>query len=515
MSKWALISLSCKQHIESFARTLVQEFNYRLLSTGGTAKVLENAGLEVTHIAQHTDFPELFQGRLKTLHPKIHGGILADRQCPTHLKQAMAQHIELIDLVAVNLYNFQSTIDNPQSSFKQAIENIDIGGCTLLRAGAKNHENVWVVSDQADYQEVLEALRQQGRCLPLRRRLAEKAFCQTAHYDLAISQWLATEREKKTSKHPTKFPQQISLTLQRTQILRYGENPHQAAALYGPFHEHFQQLSGKELSYNNLLDLSAAAELVQEFKNPSIAIIKHRNPCAVASAQNLSSAFQAALATDPQAAYGGVVSCNGPINAQLAKELSARFFEIIVAPSFEPPALSLLSKKKSTRLIRIKTTDNLKPSRQIRSILGAWLLQDADTSEDPSDSFEVVSQRPCSEEQYRALLFAWRVVKHINSNAIVFTKEARTLGIGAGQMSRIDSVKLAAWKAKKAHLNLKGSVLASDAFFPFPDSVIAAAAAGAVAIIQPGGSLRDEAVIEAANAEGLSMVFTGKRHFRH
>ena len=505
----ALISLSDKTGLLPFARALAEEFGVEILSTGGTAKALREAAVPVTEVADYTGFPEIFTGRVKTLHPRVHGGLLHLRDDPEHQRQAQQNNIAPIDLLVVNLYPFRETISRPGVTLEEAIENIDIGGPAMLRSAAKNHRSVTVVTDPADYDAVLASLREnQGdTTLKLREHLAVKTFLATSSYDGAIADYLNREQETGAT---------YDLSLPLVTKLRYGENSHQEASLYGNFEDYFQKLHGKELSFNNILDISAAAQLIGEFEEATVAILKHTNPCGVGSDPDLREAWDKAFATDKQAPFGGIIICNRPLTEALARDVSEIFSEVIIAPDFEPDARALLQRKKNLRLIR-----QLRPAGQggaqhdVRSVVGGVLVQDRDAALLGPDGYRVVTKRPPTEDELRALLFGWRTVKHIKSNAIVFTGTDRTLGVGAGQMSRVDSARIAAWKAQDAGLSLAGSIVASDAFFPFPDGLLAAADAGATAAIQPGGSVRDEVVIAAADARGLAMVFTGLRHFRH
>ena len=503
----ALLSLSDKTGLEPFARALVEEFGVELLSTGGTAKGLRDAGLPVMEVADFTGFPEMLGGRVKTLHPKVHGGLLYLRDDPTHEEQAREHGIRPIDLLVVNLYPFRETIAQPDVTLEEAIEQIDIGGPAMLRSAAKNHRSVTVVADPADYDAVLAAMREHGgeTTLSLREHLAVKVFQTTSAYDGAIADFL--NREGATGST-------YDLSLPLVSKLRYGENAHQEASLYGRFDEYFQKLHGKELSFNNILDISAAAELIGEFEEPTVAILKHTNPCGVSSDPDLREAWDKAFATDRQAPFGGIIILNRPLTEPVARDLSEIFSEVIIAPDFDPDARAVLQRKKNLRLMR-QLQPAEKTGHNVRSVVGGVLVQDRDGKLFGDEGFQVVTKRQPSEEEWRALQFGWRVVKHIKSNAIVFTGTNRTLGIGAGQMSRVDSARIAVWKAKDAGLDLKGSIVASDAFFPFPDGLVAAAEAGATAAIQPGGSVRDAEVIAAADERGVAMVFTGMRHFRH
>lgn len=522
--KRALISVSDKTGIVEFCRFLTS-IGIEILSTGGTAKALSDAGIPSREISDYTQFPEMMDGRLKTLHPKVHGGLLYKRNSSKHLEEAKKAGIEPIDLVVVNLYPFAETIQKPGCKLEEAIEQIDIGGPTMLRSAAKNTESVTVIVDPADYARVQAELVQNGvTSLSLRREFATKVFWHTSHYDFLIASYLSNQstesiKESSSEKSESIFGNSIGgILLKKAQSLRYGENPHQKAALYGDFLNHFKQLHGKELSYNNILDISSAAGLITEFSEPTVAILKHTNPCGVASARTLLEAWEMAYATDTQAPFGGIIAINRSLDLELAEAISEIFSEVIIAPLFNPDAFELLKKKKNLRLIE-STWFPAKVQMEYRSVAGSGLLvQESDLDSDTSTDWKVVTQKAPTPNQMKALQFAWRVVKHVKSNAIVYASadpNPRTLGIGAGQMSRVDASKLAIWKANEAGLSLENSSLASDAFFPFADGVEAAAEAGAKAIIQPGGSLRDNEVIEAANRLGLAMVFTGKRHFKH
>ena len=512
----ALISVSDKTGLVEFAGEL-HRLGVEIISTGGTARTLKEAGVPVIEISEFTGFPEMLDGRVKTLHPKVHGGLLCVRGNAEHEKQAAARGIKPIDLVVVNPYPFEKTVAKPDVTLHEVIENIDVGGPSMLRSAAKNHGSVTVVVDPADYPAVLREMgaHSGGTSETFRARLAVKVFETTSRYDGAIATFLGKERGGAPS---SGLPEMFTLSLKKAQDLRYGENPHQKAALYGDFGKHFQRLHGKELSYNNILDLTAAAELVAEFDNPTVAIIKHTNPCGVGSAPTLKEAWDLAYETDKQAPFGGIIAVNRPLDAAIAGAIAEIFSEVIVAPEFRPEALWILQKKKNLRLLR--NFGVLGPPLAIRSVIGGLLVQNRDTRLVSSADIKVVTKREPTQAERHALLFGWRVVKHVKSNAIVFASadengHSRTLGIGAGQMSRVDSSKIAVWKAKEAGLDLKGSVVASDAVFPFPDGIIAAANAGATAAIQPGGSVRDAEVIAAADARNMAMVFTGIRHFRH
>jgi phosphoribosylaminoimidazolecarboxamide formyltransferase / IMP cyclohydrolase len=502
----ALISVSNKTGIAAFARALERQ-GVDIISTGGTADLLRKEKIPVRDISSFTAFPEVLEGRVKTLHPRVHGGLLYKRGNEKHETEARECGFEPIDMVVVNLYPFEATIAKPDVTLPEAIENIDIGGPSMIRSAAKNYESVTVVVDPGDYDAVLENIRDNNgeTTLKLRERLAIKAFIRTAEYDRAIGNFLNREQTTDAS---------FSLSLPLVTRLRYGENPHQTAALYGDFDNCFEKLHGKELSFNNILDISAATNLIGEFEEPTVAILKHTNPCGVGSDADLHKAWNKAFATDKQAPFGGIIICNRPLTEALAKVISEIFSEVIIAPDFEPEARSVLQKKKNLRLIRLVTSaTDARPAVDVRSVCGGVLVQDADVSEEITR--KIVTKRRPTKTELRAMLFGWRVVKHVKSNAIVYAKTDRTLGIGAGQMSRIDASRIAIWKAKEAGLLLKGSAVASDAFFPFPDGLIAAAESGATCAIQPGGSVRDAEVIAAANERNMAMIFTGVRHFRH
>ena len=507
----ALISVSDKAGLEDFAKGL-NKHNIEILSTGGTAKFIAELGIPVTEVSDFTGFPELFDGRVKTLHPKIHGGLLHRRDIDEHVEQAKKNGILPIDLVVVNLYPFEETVAKEGVTRDEAIEQIDIGGPSMLRSAAKNHSAVTVVVDPDDYQVVLDELDEhEGKTtLKNRERLAIKVFQRTAAYDAAIASHLNNIQETESS---------FSISLPLSQELRYGENPHQEASLFGNFADYFKQLQGKGLSYTNVIDIGGAAELILEFRRPAVAILKHTNPCGVgADESDLRAAWEKAFETDRQAPFGGVIVCNRPLGIGLARVISEIFTDVIIAPEFETDARALLHKKKNLRLIQMheafkETLDD----PIIRSAPGGLLVMDHDKKALGLDDIEqkVVTQRPPTAEEIEAMRFGWRVVKHVKSNAIVFASSDRTLAIGAGQMSRVDSCRLATWKAEQAGLSLKGSVVASDAMFPFHDGLTIALQAGATAAIQPGGSIRDEEVIKAANEHDAAMVFTGHRHFLH
>ena len=507
----ALISVSDKSGLDSLAKGL-HEHDVEILSTGGTAKFIADLGIPVVEVSDFTGFPELFDGRVKTLHPKVHGGLLHRRDIKEHVEQANENDILPIDLVVVNLYPFEETVAKEGVTRAEAIEQIDIGGPSMLRSAAKNHDAVTVVVDPADYEVVLSELEEHegNTTLKTRERLAIKVFQRTAAYDAAIASHLNEVQETEGS---------FSVSLPLAQELRYGENPHQESSLCGNFGDYFKQLQGKGLSYTNVLDIGAAAELILEFRRPAVAILKHTNPCGVGADENeLRLAWEKAFETDRQAPFGGVIVCNRPLDIGLARVISEIFTDVIIAPEFESDARALLQKKKNLRLIQMHEAfrDTL-TDPVIQSAPGGLLVMDHDSKALGLDNIEqkVVTQRPPTAEEIEAMRFGWRIVKHVKSNAIVFTTSDRTLGIGAGQMSRVDSCRLATWKAEQAGLSLKGSVVASDAMFPFPDGLVNALDAGATAAIQPGGSIRDEDVIKAANEHEAAMVFTGHRHFLH
>ncbi|WP_436643877.1 bifunctional phosphoribosylaminoimidazolecarboxamide formyltransferase/IMP cyclohydrolase [Microbaculum sp. FT89] len=523
----ALISVSDKTGIVDFAKALADN-GVELLSTGGTARALKEAGLAVTDVASVTGFPEMLDGRVKTLHPKVHGGLLADRSKPEHVA-ALSQHgIPEIDLLAINLYPFEETLLRG-AGFEACIENIDIGGPAMIRAAAKNHGSVTVLVDPADYAGVLEELGTGGVSAGTRQRLAAKAFARTAAYDAAISRWF-------TDAVGDGEPTWVSFGGTLGESLRYGENPHQRAGFYrtpesrpGPARPGVataRQLQGKALSYNNINDTDAAFELVAEFDPndaAAVAIIKHANPCGVATGASLREAYELALRCDPVSAFGGIVAINQTLDAEAAEKIVEIFTEVIVAPAASPAAIEIVAAKKNLRLLVTGgLPDPAAPGLTVRSVAGGLLVQSRDNGRLGATDLRVVTRRAPSEQELHDLLFAWRVAKHVKSNAIVYARDGATAGIGAGQMSRIDSARIAAHKSEEAAKAAgiarplaEGSVVASDAFFPFPDGLLAAAAAGATAVIQPGGSMRDEDVIAAADEKGLAMVFTGMRHFRH
>jgi phosphoribosylaminoimidazolecarboxamide formyltransferase/IMP cyclohydrolase len=518
----ALISVSDKQGIVEFARELAR-LDVELVSTGGTASLLRDNKIPVKDVSELTGFPEMMDGRVKTLHPKIHGGILALRDNPEHLAKLTEHGIAPIDLVVVNLYPFEATVARG-AAFEEIVENIDIGGPSMVRAAAKNHQHVGVIVDPADYQPVLSELKSNngGLSPETRFRLFCKAFQHTAAYDGAISNYFASlDKEKQAQR----WSNVVNIQVAKIQDMRYGENPHQSAAFYktsgdsGPSIATAKQFQGKELSFNNILDADAALGTVLEFSDTATVAIKHNNPCGVAlSKQSLADSFRKAKACDPVSIFGGVIAFNRPVDEETAKELKEIFLEIVIAPSFTPEAKAVLASAKRLLNIRLLEVDMKEPQRggyDVRRVRSGMLLQDWDTGTVDVRACEVRTKRKPTEAEYQALDFAWRVCRHVKSNTIVFASPDQVLGVGAGQMSRIDSTKIAVMRAGEHGLDLKGSAVASDAFYPFRDGLDAAANAGAKAVIQPGGSIKDEEVIAAANEHGVAMVFTGMRHFRH
>lgn len=518
----ALISVYDKAGVVEFARVLAQ-LGIEIVSTGGTARLLREAGIPVRDVAELTGWPEMLGGRVKTLHPKVHGGILFQRGKSGDRAETAKHGIVPIDLVVVNLYPFSATAAKPGVTAEELIENIDIGGPAMVRSAAKNFQSVGVVTDHADYASIGAELRE-ARELSLATRLvlARKAYARTSRYDGEI----ATELERLGANGNVaihgleKLPERIHIALERRQPMRYGENPHQSAALYVPAGHPAaglagaHQLQGKELSYNNLVDLDAARSLVSEFRRPGVAIIKHNNPCGAAEQGSLREAYLKALECDPVSAFGGVLAFNRALDAATAEEVAKLFVECVVAPGYEPAALEKLAAKKNLRLLEMPREDSPR-ELELKRISGGVLVQEPDAHELNETELKVATERAPSDAERRALLFAWKVCKHVKSNAIVFAREGQTVGVGAGQMSRVDSVKIAVIKAGTAGIPLAGCVAASDAFFPFPDGVEEAGKAGATAVIQPGGSVRDSDVVAAANKLGMAMVFTGVRHFRH
>jgi phosphoribosylaminoimidazolecarboxamide formyltransferase/IMP cyclohydrolase len=488
-----------------------------LISTGGTAKLLRDSGVKVKDISDLTGFPEMLDGRVKTLHPKVHGGILHRRENPVH-RSAVAEHgIEPIDMVVVNLYAFEKTAARPGVAFEELVENIDIGGPSMIRSAAKNFQDVAVVTSPSDYDALAQEMAHSAGEVSssTKWRLAQKAFATTAAYDSAIASTL--ERVNSNGHFELRpaegFPSTLRLSFQKVMDLRYGENPHQKAAMYadtsGTGVANGRQLQGKELSYNNIIDLQAAWDLAQEFEEPVVAIIKHTNPCGTATGKSLLEAYKKALECDPVSAFGGVIGVNRVIDSSAAEEMAKLFLEVIAAPGFDDAAREKFASKKNLRLVQVVPSDQ---KWVLKNVSGGMLVQDADIRPLTEADLKVVTKRPPTGEEKRALLFGWKVCKHVKSNAILYVRDGQTVGVGAGQMSRVDSCKIGAMKAQ---LPLKGTVVASDAFFPFPDGVEEIAKAGATAIIQPGGSVRDQEVIEAADRHGMAMLLTGVRHFRH
>ncbi len=505
----ALISVSNKDGIVEFAKGL-SELGVEITSTGGTAKTLTDAGLKVTKVEEITDFPEIMDGRVKTLHPKIHAGLLGRLDNGKDVAQMKELSLDSIDLLVVNLYPFEETLKKG-STHDELIEKIDIGGPAMLRAAAKNYKWTAPVVNPKKYDKILDELKNNDSKLSedYRRSLAEETFSHTAYYDSVISGYF---REHNKNENPEK----ITFPAVLESKLRYGENPHQNSRLYGNFGDVFEKLHGKELSHNNIIDIDAAAKLILEFEEPTVAIIKHTNPCGVGTADNLSEAYEKAFATDTMSPFGGIIAVNRTIDEQTAETIHKLFTEVIIAPEFKDEALEILTKKKNRRLVAAefaKLRESIK--YDLKSVSGGFLMQDSDNILYDEEKLKVATKRQPSEKEMKSLLFGWKIVKHVKSNAIVYNTNDRTLGIGAGQMSRVDSARIAVEKAKQMGLSLEGSTIASDAFFPFPDGPLQAIEAGATAIIQPGGSVRDEEVIAAVDEKGAAMVFTGMRHFKH
>jgi phosphoribosylaminoimidazolecarboxamide formyltransferase / IMP cyclohydrolase len=512
----AILSVTDKTGLVDFAKQL-SKMGVELISTGGTAKLLRDSGIAVKDISDLTGFPEMLDGRVKTLHPKVHGGILHRRENAAH-RTAVAEHgIQPIDMVVVNLYAFEKTAAKSGVHFDELIENIDIGGPSMIRSAAKNFQDVAVVTSASDYAALAEEMSKSGGALSdaTKWRLAQKAFATTAAYDSAIASTL--ERVHPNGNFELKsgagFPQTLRMSFQKVMDLRYGENPHQKAAMYSDGSAkgvaNGKQLQGKELSFNNIVDMQAAWDLAQEFDEPVVAIIKHTNPCGTAVGKTLLEAYNKALECDPVSAFGGVIGVNRVIDGDAAEEMAKLFLEVIAAPGFDDTAKAKFAAKKNLRLVEVAASDQ---KWALKNVSGGMLVQDADIRPLTEADLKVVTKRPPTPEEKRALLFGWKVCKHVKSNAILYVRDGQTVGVGAGQMSRVDSCKIGAMKAQ---LPLKGTVAASDAFFPFPDGVEEIAKAGATAIIQPGGSVRDREVIEAADRHGMAMIFTGVRHFRH
>jgi len=507
MIKRALISVSDKNGIVDFAKRLSSK-GVEILSTGGTAKLLRDNKINAKDVSDITEFPEMMDGRVKTLHPKIHGGLLAVRDNPEHMKAAEENSVRMIDMVVVNLYPFEETIKKEGVELAEAIENIDIGGPSMLRSAAKNFKSVTVVTDPSDYEKVLAEFEKDGDTSEdTRRYLAEKVFAQTAYYDSLIANYLSGGKTR-------------HVVVEKMQDLRYGENPHQKAGFYKDYGAQSQaclpkcaeKIQGKEMSYNNIMDADAALSLVREYSKPCVAFIKHGNPCGVAVSEDLSEAFKNAFDGDPKSAFGGIIAINRPCTKEIAETLTSKFFEIVLAPDFGSEALKIFESKKNLRVLKMGELQPEKTGETYRKVSGGLLIQDLDTKVITSKDLKVVTKKQPTDDQIRDLLFSWRVCKHVKSNAIVLAKNRMAVGVGAGQMSRIDSLEIALHKANGRE---KEAVLASDAFFPFGDSIDAAAAAGITAIIQPGGSIKDDEVIAAADKHGIAMVFTGARAFLH
>ncbi|WP_077324462.1 bifunctional phosphoribosylaminoimidazolecarboxamide formyltransferase/IMP cyclohydrolase [Virgibacillus siamensis] len=507
MKKRALISVSNKENVADFAKGLAA-LDYEILSTGGTLKALQNAGVEAKAVEEITRFPEILDGRVKTLHPMIHGGLLAKRDNESHMEQLKEHGIHPIDIVVVNLYPFKQTLEQPGVTESDIIENIDIGGPTMVRAAAKSFADVSIIVDPEDYDSVLTCLKTDKLDLAERKRLAAKAFRHTAQYDALIANYFTDEE----------FPENYTVTYEKKQTLRYGENPHQSAAFYKNAQDTAnslalaKQLHGKELSYNNIQDANAALEIIADYTEPAAVAVKHMNPCGIGVADNLSQAFARAYESDSTSIFGGIVACNRLVDAETAEQLSGIFLEIVIAPEFSEEAMTILTKKKNIRLLELEMTSSESGYHKLTTVKGGVLIQSNDVGELNEDELTIPTDKKPSEEEMADLLFAWKAVKHVKSNAIVLAGGKQTIGVGAGQMNRVGAAKIA---IEQAGEKAKGSVLASDAFFPMPDTVETAAKAGVTAIIQPGGSKRDQDSIDMCNKYGISMVFTGMRHFKH
>jgi phosphoribosylaminoimidazolecarboxamide formyltransferase/IMP cyclohydrolase len=509
----ALVSVSDKTGIVEFARKL-QQWNVEIISTGGTLKTLVDAGVRAISISEVTGFPEILDGRVKTLHPNVHGGLLAVDDNPMHMQQLAEHQIAPIDMVIANLYPFEQTVTRTTVSLDDAIEQIDIGGPTMLRSAAKNFKYKTVVVNPQHYETVIDEMSRNNGAISEETRfmLAKEVFIHTSHYDTVIARYLTSMNGTASS---TSLPEVFSISLRKTEDLRYGENPHQKAALYGDFNTVFQKLHGKELSYNNIVDIQAAASLAGEFTEPTVAIIKHTNPCGVGSGTTLSEAYNKAFATDTKSAFGGIVAVNRPLTLDTAQLIDKVFTEVIIAPEYEAGVLDFLTKKKDRRLIRQMISLRSLNQFVVKDVAGGILVQTSDDLNLVPEQLKVVTQRQPTAAERNSMMFAWSVAKHVKSNAIVYAKEDRTIGVGAGQMSRFDSARIAVKKAHEMGLDLKGTAVASDAFFPFADGLLEAVNAGATAVIEPGGSVRDEEVIKAANDNNIAMIFTGIRHFKH
>jgi len=510
MKKRALISVSNKENIVDFAKGLTN-LDYEVISTGGTLRTLKEAGVDAVAIDEVTGFPEIMDGRVKTLHPSVHGGLLAKRSNPDHMNQLEENSIQTIDLVVVNLYPFKQTLEKVGVSEEEIIENIDIGGPTMLRSAAKNFADVAVVVDPSDYDQVLEALKTNRLDAQLRKRLAAKVFRHTANYDALIAEYFSEETGEK-------FPENFTVTYEKVQSLRYGENPHQEAAFYkhplakGMSLATAKQLHGKELSYNNIQDGNAAVEILSDYKEPAAVAVKHMNPCGIGIADNLFEAYGRCYAADPVSIFGGIVAVNREIDSKTAEKLSEIFLEIVIAPGFSREAMEILTRKKNIRLLEMDMSEDGSQNLKLATVNGGVLVQTADKGEVTEDELTIATKRKPTEKEMADLLFAWKAVKHVKSNAIVLAKDNQTIGVGAGQMNRVGSAKIA---IEQAGEKAKNSVMASDAFFPMPDTVEEAVKAGVTAIIQPGGSKRDQDSIDVCDEHGITMVYTGMRHFKH
>lgn len=509
--KRALVSVSDKTNLIEFVSGL-KELGYEIISTGGTKKALDNAGLDTIGISEVTGFPEIMDGRVKTLHPKVHGALLCVRDNPEHVRQIQELGIDYIDLVCVNLYPFKQTVQKPGVTHEEIIENIDIGGPSMLRSASKNYRYIPVIVDPNDYDAVLKELREMGETCPVTREfLAAKVFRHTAAYDAMIADYL-------TNKTGEKYPEKLTITFDKVQDLRYGENPHQSAAFYKGMKPSYslanaKQLHGKELSYNNIQDGNAAIEILKDFEGQCAVVgLKHMNPCGVGIGATLEEAWDKAYDADPISIFGGIVAMNEPVNAAVAEKLANIFLEIIIAPYFEPAAFEILSKKKNIRLMELDTTLEVTTKYKYTNVNDGLLVQDIDDHKLEEEDLRCVTNRKPTEEEMKQLLFAWKVVKHVKSNAIVLVKDNMTIGVGAGQMNRVGAAKIA---IEQAGEKAKGSVMSSDAFFPMPDTVEEAVKAGVTAIIQPGGSIKDQLSIDVCNEHGIAMVYTGVRHFKH
>lgn len=509
--KRALVSVSDKTNLVPFVSSLV-ELGYEIISTGGTKKALEAAGIKTIGISEVTDFPEIMDGRVKTLHPKVHGALLCVRDNPDHVRQIEELGIQYIDLVCVNLYPFKETVQKPGVSHEEIIENIDIGGPSMLRSASKNYKFIPVLCDPSDYDAVVKELRENGETsLTTREYLAAKVFRHTASYDTMIASYL-TERTGE------KYPEKFTITFDKVQELRYGENPHQSAAFYKGMNPQYslanaKQLHGKELSYNNIQDGNAAIEILKDFEGqPAVVGLKHMNPCGVGIGKTIEEAWDKAYEADPVSIFGGIVAFNEPIHASVAEKLSKIFLEIIIAPAFDEDAFEILSKKKNIRLMQLDTSLEVNAKYKVTNVNDGLLVQDIDDHKITAEDLRCVTNRKPTEEELEQLLSAWKVVKHVKSNAIVLVKDNMTIGVGAGQMNRVGAAKIA---IEQAGEKAKGSIMSSDAFFPMPDTVEEAVKAGVTAIIQPGGSIKDQLSIDVCNEHGIAMVYTGVRHFKH